>query len=470
MTLSTKQALSGPCSPPKRIKTEEPSYCEPSRSEVTSVCQKILKESRCLKIQCLLLKRVYELIEHKIPKRLLELIPDQNAITPDPADTMVQIALKLKSLDFIRILLNPARPPQDFPDLVFHEMRQRPPQDVHDLAFMGQILPPERIRDFLKADGFRTLINDRQTPAEMTSIILELKNNGLYLDFLMFSIEQGDQFLFNVLIQNNQALLEPFQGGKSALHIACEQNKFSIIPFLLLSGVNPFQTDDEGYTPFCAYNPHQRKNLKEVLLQAISTIAWTLPEENYRDTEEYRRNINQFFCDILMGIPRPDQLVRADEYGYISYLADILMQIAPGASRTDLFDQLYDVLPLFHDQLPRYAQFAKDELARHHQKKAAQVGFHTHDISFLIQRTFDEFFSYAHLLPDSEEYQELKSWFCTPIGKPLKTRGPRKEYLKSIFNPDGSFKRGAAIDLLQQMGIIRHINEKYRRTLRKQPL
>lgn len=457
-----------PPPPAKRIKIEEDRQPEPSPLEASSVCQTILAARQNLNKKCLLLKRVYELIKRKTPIRVTEICPSLKAIVPEPSDQLMHLALKLKSLEFVRLVVNLPHPPAEFPELVIKEMQVRPPKDADGWICMAELLPHERMKSFLTTSHFRKIIFDNLSNNKLSKVLQKLKEKGLFLNFMQIALENNDDMYKAILYQEGIEIHGLFPGGKTALHLACEQNNKTMISMLLAHGSNPFQCDDEGFTPFCAYNPELHQGIEDTLLQIVSETQWTLPAHLFREVD--RSNINRFIRDVLMGKSHPAELFKAEERGYLSLLAAVLLQVAPGARRVDLLDQLYVLKPLIHDELPHYARIAKDILSALHKKRAAQEGFHTLDASCVIQKIYEDTFQFAHLLPKSEASQELIRWFCTDIGKPLKHEGSLKSYVYSLLNPDGSWKRQAAIDLLLQMGIISHINEKYHWRLGKQPL
>lgn len=339
------------------------------------------------------------------------------------------------------------------------ELQERPPQDADEWICMAELLPHDQMKDFLETSHFRKIIFDSRDNENLSKVLQKLKEKRLFLYFLQIALERDDDLFKSILYLEGIEMHGLFPGGKTALHLACEESNKTMISLLLAHGSNPFKTDDEGFTPFCAYNPDLPQGLEDTLLQIVSEIRWTLPAHLFR--EEDRPNINRLIRDILMGKSHPEELFKAEEKGYLSLLADILLQVAPGARRVDLLDQLYVVKPLIHDDLPKYAHIAKGIISALHKKRAAQEGFRTLDASCVIQKIYEDNLQFAHLLPKSEASQELIRWFCTDIGKPLKHEGSLRTYVNSLLNPDGSWKRQAAIDLLLQMGIISHINEKY---------
>lgn len=101
-----------PPPPAKRIKIEEDRQPELRPFEISSVCQTILAARQNLNKKCLLVKRVYELIFRRPPIRVTEVCPSRDAIIPEPSDQLMHLALKLKSLELIRLVVNLRHPPR----------------------------------------------------------------------------------------------------------------------------------------------------------------------------------------------------------------------------------------------------------------------------------------------------------------------------------------------------------------------
>lgn len=455
--LPHKRFLSDDTQAPKRMREEAPLYPREVTFSIITLCQGIFKNRQCNAVNYQLIKRIYEICQFPVPPILSDFPPRPNTIYPDPSDTMLDIALKLRSSALVRLLVDT----RGLQERVIPELLEKGPFTLSNLLFAAELLPNEILREHLfrplanNERRFRAFFHDPMPHHVQDSLFKAFKSIGGFQDLLQIAIIDNDHRLILSLISYGANLNQCSLEGKSPLHLAVEQRRWEIVQLLLRNGADPFIKDQEGFIPFCSYNPQNPAELQETLLRIVCEVNWRLHYKHYRDTPDHRSRINRLITDLLLGKRCAYRLCRAKEKGYLHHLIDVMRQVAPGADQKHIEDHLYTIQIKTPDADSRVIRRSIFYLRNVMSSKAYQSGYHVSATTLLIDATYQEFFANCPLSHNSNDSYILYRFFFDRIGSLIPSQPSKDALWKDLIDDTFRWKRQAAIELLLSKEIIR---------------